>query len=216
MIWGVSRSVCTRPACSILQSLSLCTTRAEKLGQMMLVNQFVAGLYEEIKTKVVGIEGSFDQLLGKARFEEAKLRDLSTTGTGQSAGAHSISNRMDTVSPTQGSRVTTDNSNNGSNGRQQRLTTPRFNVGGQRANVRCYKCRSPSHLIRQCPYLTRARVTETSGAGMAAGQSTNKECVLNVTSTEISSNNHEQLTESEKEPGHCESSDVDIGEDLHK
>ena len=37
-----------------------------------------------------------------------------------------------------------------------------------------------------CPYLTGARVMETSGAGMT-GQSTNKGCVSNVMSTEVSS-----------------------------
>ena len=39
--------------------------------------QFVSGLLPEIQVKVVGIEGTFDQLWIKADFEEAKLRDLS-------------------------------------------------------------------------------------------------------------------------------------------
>ena len=58
------------------------TLEAERLDQLVLVNQFVAGLLENIKVKVVGIEGSFDQLLAKARFEEAKLCDLNTTNSG--------------------------------------------------------------------------------------------------------------------------------------
>jgi len=36
----------------------------------------VAGLLPEIKSKIVGCEGDFNQLLARARFEEAKLRDL--------------------------------------------------------------------------------------------------------------------------------------------
>ena len=36
------------------------TLEAEKLGQLVLVNQFVTGLLGDIKAKVVGIEGSFD------------------------------------------------------------------------------------------------------------------------------------------------------------
>ena len=42
----------------------------------MLVYQFVAGLTPALRTKVAGVEGNFDQLLVKARFEEAKIRDL--------------------------------------------------------------------------------------------------------------------------------------------
>ena len=57
------------------------TQEAERLGQLVLVNQFVAGLLEDIKAKVVGIEGGFDQLLSRARFEEAKLRDLTATSS---------------------------------------------------------------------------------------------------------------------------------------
>ena len=36
----------------------------------MLTNQFVVGLLPDIKAKIVGSEGDFNQLLLKARFEE--------------------------------------------------------------------------------------------------------------------------------------------------
>ena len=51
------------------------TREAEKLGQLqlVLVNQFVAGLVRDIKAKIIGVEGNFDQLLVRARFKEAKL-----------------------------------------------------------------------------------------------------------------------------------------------
>ena len=42
----------------------------------MLANQFAVGLKQEIKIKVAGAEGTFEQLLSKAKFEEAKLRDI--------------------------------------------------------------------------------------------------------------------------------------------
>ena len=42
------------------------TLEAEKLGQLVLVNQFVAGLLRDIKTKIVGNKRSFDQLLVRA------------------------------------------------------------------------------------------------------------------------------------------------------
>ena len=119
------------------------TLEAEKLGHLVLVNQFVTGLLGDIKTKVVGIEGSFDQLLIRARFEEAKLQDLSTTSTGSLKSSGVTLNRMDSLLSVQSSGTTVDGSNN----KHQRSTISRFNVG-QRVNVRCYNCGSPSHLIR--------------------------------------------------------------------
>ena len=49
----------------------------ETMGCTVLTSQFVAGLLPELKSKVAGSEGGFELLLVKARFEEAKLRDLS-------------------------------------------------------------------------------------------------------------------------------------------
>ena len=42
---------------------------------------FVAGLKPNLKSKLAGVEGTFDQLLVKARFEEAKAHDLSLVTT---------------------------------------------------------------------------------------------------------------------------------------
>ena len=46
------------------------------MGQSILANQFTAGLLPEIKVKLAGCEGTFEHLLSKARFEEAKLRSM--------------------------------------------------------------------------------------------------------------------------------------------
>ena len=121
----------------------------EKLGQLVLVNQFVTGLLRDIKTKIVWIEGSFDQLVVRDRFKEANLWDLSTTSTGSLKSSGVMSNRMDSLLSVQSSGTNVDGSNN----KHQRSTTSRFNVGGQRVNVQCYNCGSPLHLIRRCPYL---------------------------------------------------------------
>ena len=59
---------------------------AEAMGQSVLANQCVSGLRPELKSKVVGFEGNFEQLLVKARFEEAKLRDLAQPRNGQRGG----------------------------------------------------------------------------------------------------------------------------------
>ena len=164
--WRTGRSFYTRVVCSILKSLSLYTPRnyrGREAGSVGTYKTIFAGLLGDIMTKVVGIKGSFDHLLARVRFEEAKLQDLNTTSTGsllKSSGVGVTSNITDPVSSVQNSsRITA----NGSNNRQQRLSTSRFNVGGQRANARCYNCGSPSHLIRRCPYLVRNRATETPG-----------------------------------------------------
>lgn len=52
---------------------------AEGLGRSVLAYQFVAGLIPTLRAKVAGTEGSIDELLVKAKFEEAKICDLSTT-----------------------------------------------------------------------------------------------------------------------------------------
>ena len=42
---------------------------AERLGESLLANQFIAGLRPDLKSKIVGTEGNLDRLLLKARFE---------------------------------------------------------------------------------------------------------------------------------------------------
>ena len=41
--------------------------------------QFTAGLLPHLKVKIAGQEGTFEELLTKARFEEAKHRDIVET-----------------------------------------------------------------------------------------------------------------------------------------
>ena len=57
------------------------TQETEDLGCTVLAYQFVAGLKLNLKYKLAGIEGTFNKLLVKARFEEAKARDLSLVTT---------------------------------------------------------------------------------------------------------------------------------------
>ena len=51
---------------------------AESIGKF---SQFVAGLLPALKIKVAGVDGKLDEILVKARFEEAKLRELSAMST---------------------------------------------------------------------------------------------------------------------------------------
>ena len=50
--------------------------RSEAMSQSVLAYQFVSGLRSELKTKLVGREGTFEQLLAAARFEEARLKEV--------------------------------------------------------------------------------------------------------------------------------------------
>ena len=43
------------------------------MGKSVLWYQFIAGHRAELKVKVVGCTGDFDELLSKSRFEEARL-----------------------------------------------------------------------------------------------------------------------------------------------
>ncbi len=59
------------------------------MRKTVLANQFVVGLIPELKRKVAGTEGNFEQLLTKARFEEAKLREI-TPKTKQQNQSHTL------------------------------------------------------------------------------------------------------------------------------
>ena len=45
---------------------------AETMGHAVLTNQFISGLHPELKSKLAGQEDSFDKLLARACFDEAK------------------------------------------------------------------------------------------------------------------------------------------------
>ena len=53
------------------------TLEIEAMGHSVLAYLFVAGLKLYLKSKQAGVVGTFNQLLVKASFEEAKLWDLS-------------------------------------------------------------------------------------------------------------------------------------------
>ena len=46
------------------------------MGQTLLANQFVAGFGPDMKRKLVGVDGSLEELVLKARLEEAKGREF--------------------------------------------------------------------------------------------------------------------------------------------
>lgn len=48
---------------------------------MVLANQFISGLQPELQAKVVGMDGMLDTLILRARFEEAKAKELAAVKT---------------------------------------------------------------------------------------------------------------------------------------
>lgn len=46
------------------------------MGYPVLAYQFVAGLVDQLKSKLVGMKRNFEELLAKAWFEEDKGREL--------------------------------------------------------------------------------------------------------------------------------------------
>ena len=132
-------------------SASRGSQEAEEMGKAVLASQFVTGLREDIKAKLARCDGDLDQLLIKARFEEAKIRDLGSKGTA------SVLRRL-VFAPEHASAPSKDTS---AGEKQARA----------RAKDTCRGCGGTGHYIHQCPY--NWAVTEE-----AKGQSRNKIATL--------------------------------------
>lgn len=100
----------------------------EQMGQTVLSSQFVAGLLPDIKSKVAGVEGDLEKLLTKARFEEAKLRELAEA------------RKTLTVKPKANSEPSPSAANPAPSG-----GTP------TNKNVQCHACGAWGHKAFQCP-----------------------------------------------------------------
>ena len=112
---------------------------AASMGKSVLASQFVAGLIPVLKPKVAGTEGGFEELLVKARFEEAKLRDL---GPSKKPSEPSATPVRPAASP-----------------RPSQPTSER------RPLLECTRCGGTNHTARYCRYRGRAEPSEARGAG---------------------------------------------------
>ena len=122
----------------------------EAMGRSVLAYQFIAGLLPHLKAKIAGQEGTFEELLTKTRFEEARHRDI--------VEAAGVGNRQSTTNLTMGT---------GRNPLVYRKSnppqsTPRSVVGRQPEPLRCYHCGGTNHLRRDCPLRGRSAPLEAA------------------------------------------------------
>lgn len=109
------------------------SAETESMGKLVLAYQFVAGLHSDLKMKVAGTEGSFDELLAKAQLHEAQLRDLA--GETQKA----IQKK-----PYESGNVHTRQP------RGNEIPDGDRSKGKQSGSIWCFSCGSTGHIAQQC------------------------------------------------------------------
>ena len=131
---------------------------AETMGRAVLANQFLVGLHPELKGKLAGQEGTFDQLLARARFEEAKLRDFGGDSERRS-GVRSYGGESDRQSSPRrfargsypssqdrGQRVVQSQTDTPAAVGRARDGPPSTGTSGRTGQVRCYTCGALGHV----------------------------------------------------------------------
>ena len=124
---------------------------AEVTLRSVLASQFIAGLKSNIKAKVAGVEGDFEELLAKARFEEARLRDFQPN--------RPSSSNITPRGPKDHQGIRKD----------QPISTPKPGGGSTQKKRICYGCGSKSHLLPDCPQRRRGAPTESPGKKVTWG-----------------------------------------------
>ena len=143
------------------------------MGRAVLANQSLAGLHPELKGKLAGQEGTFDQLLAKGPFEETKLRDFGGD-SGRRSCVRSYGGESDQRSSpksfAQGSYLCSQDrgqwvvqSQMGTSVGRVGDGLPLTGTSGRTGQVRCYTCGFLEHVRRNCTDRAPARPKEAKG-----------------------------------------------------
>ena len=122
------------------------TQETEQMARNTLANQFAVGLRHNNKVKVARAEGTFEQLLTKAKFKEAKPCTSSSI---------MLSNKRQLSLPRNERTVQSNNSIN---------------------QKRYYNCNATGHLSRNCPVCGCAILAESHGRSNHNRSSRDTEC----------------------------------------
>ena len=132
---------------------------AEKLARTLLTNQFVAGLRQDLKRKLIGVEGGLEELILKARFEEAKGRELAPEASRSPAVTKSYTPRSKPPSQTQSFPLPSSQVPQSSRPRSDTPTNGNP-PSSTRARGKCFNCGLEGHMARDCPYPRRNKRDE--------------------------------------------------------
>ena len=107
------------------------------MGKSVFAYQFIAGLVDSLKAKMVGRTGTFEELLAQARFEEARLKNINSSKGGfHTAAGQQSQKRSESTQPKQMSEQT--------NHSQQKQLLQKKTRG-------CFSCGGTEHYARDCP-----------------------------------------------------------------
>ena len=128
-------------------------------GESVLTLRFIARLKTEIQKKLTAAEGTFDQILVRARYEEAQWQELK--------GGHSDETAVRRYMTTGGQthQQSSGKSTSSTIERTGRRSPTRRDAPRRESRNGCYHCGSADHYVRQCPYKTRSQPKEALGGG---------------------------------------------------